>query len=189
MANSWITNRSYKIDDEGKKFITEVLNAFDLHSFETVGKGEEDFVIKDEEKGLAVRVGSSIYRPEEPEILQPIHNVWVGGAAVSILKLVNTKDVTDKHVKTLKNKLGAKGWNFNDSRKDNVGLLDDGTPVVTDPGNMYRNTAYSETTEEGSRNNPDAKFLKTKESHFLGDRYLALRQRLWFFKGRDNGWQ
>ncbi len=67
------------------------------------------------------------------EILQPLMTFNdVAGFCVEVLPKVRTSGVSIEHRKELISALAKKGYMFWDCTFDNIGLLDDGTPVVID---------------------------------------------------------
>lgn len=174
----WHTNHANSFDEKKLEYTYKILKELGFDKFEILGNGEHAFALGDRQKGLAVRIGKGFSLPKEEEVIQPVLSFAFGGSVFSVNKLLNTKDVTEQHVLSVRNKLGSKSWNFNEARRDNVGLLDDGTPVVLDPENISFNSRYTDNMD--NRRNPDARFLPYLKEHFMGEKYLKLRQQTWF---------
>ncbi len=90
-----------------------------------------------------VRKDKETERPLAPQILQPVAAFGTEHYRVEIMPKVNTKGVTDEHVDAVSIALET-GWQnpgtrifFEDGKARNVGLLEDGTPVVIDPGKSF----------------------------------------------------
>ena len=115
------------------KEITKALREVGFRSFTPLGFGYNAIAFYTTcNQVVRITSGEEGKRHKSPYILQPILTLKVGNIEIEVLPLVRTEGVTDEHVRHVAAKLAEAGFFPGSVKKVNIGLLEDGTPILMD---------------------------------------------------------